>query len=287
VRGTARPTARFTVTPNPARVGQPITLDASGSSDPEGPIARYEWDLDGDGSFETDNGASPTRTVSFPNESERILRLRVTDADGATSSAIETVSIIDPGAQASAAVAGQLARAQGRAARDRVRLLPFTARLNGRSLPGPRAQLQRRGARLTLRAVRGRGRMRGRLATARAVPGRPLLARLLKARWRTRIGLRLDRRTERLSATAIALTQPRRGRASACLRIRVAVRPDAAPIARFKLLGGTGAAARLRARGAGFFRLERDGSATVLGRLRVRRAGPRTLPRSCQAEALR
>ena len=30
-----------------------------GSSDPEGLPLRYDWDLDGNGSFETDGGATP------------------------------------------------------------------------------------------------------------------------------------------------------------------------------------------------------------------------------------
>ncbi len=55
------PTASFTATPNPAPTGSSIALDASGSSDPDGTIAKYEWDLDGNGSYETSTGDDGSR----------------------------------------------------------------------------------------------------------------------------------------------------------------------------------------------------------------------------------
>ena len=51
--GPQPPTASFTVTPNPAQTGQTVTFNGSASSDPDGPITKYEWDLDGDGTYET------------------------------------------------------------------------------------------------------------------------------------------------------------------------------------------------------------------------------------------
>ena len=54
------PTASFTATPNPAQVGANVAFNASASSDPDGTIAKYEWDFDGNGSFETDGGTSAT-----------------------------------------------------------------------------------------------------------------------------------------------------------------------------------------------------------------------------------
>ena len=312
VRANARPAARFTATPNPARVGQPIGLNASGSSDPEGAIARYEWDLDGNGSFETSNGADSTRTVSYSTEGERLVGLRVTDADGATNSTTETVSVLGnalaspagrlahssalpaPPARApghSSALPAPPARAPGHATGARAASLPFMARLTGGPLPGRRGTPRRRGSRVSLGGIRAGGRLRTRLMvtdSTRAVPGRRALERLLKARWRARINLRLNRQSKRMSATATALARPRRGSGSAaCLRIRVSVRPGAHPTARFTLLAGTGAAARLRATGSGRLRLERDGSATILGRLRTRTGGKRSLPRACQTPASR
>jgi hypothetical protein len=53
------PVAAFKA-PSRAVSGQTITLDASGSKDPDGTIVSYLWDLDGNGSMETSSGASPT-----------------------------------------------------------------------------------------------------------------------------------------------------------------------------------------------------------------------------------
>ncbi len=83
VQGTL-PTASFTATPNPVSTGDQATFDASGSSDPEGPIAKYEWDLDGNGSYETNTGTTPTTTKNYPAKGSVNIGLRVTDSDGAT-----------------------------------------------------------------------------------------------------------------------------------------------------------------------------------------------------------
>jgi hypothetical protein len=45
---------------------------------------RYEWDLDGNGSYETDGGASPLVTRSFPNATVMSIGVRATDDDGRT-----------------------------------------------------------------------------------------------------------------------------------------------------------------------------------------------------------
>ena len=59
VIGNLPPTASFTATPNPAIVGQTVTFNGIGSSDPDGTIAKYEWDLDGNGTYETNSGTHP------------------------------------------------------------------------------------------------------------------------------------------------------------------------------------------------------------------------------------
>jgi PKD repeat protein len=74
-----RPVASFTASPSPALTGATVTFNASGSSDPDGSLVKYEWDLDGNGSYETNTGSSPTASRSFPAEGNFTVGLRVTD----------------------------------------------------------------------------------------------------------------------------------------------------------------------------------------------------------------
>ncbi|MFC1675564.1 LamG-like jellyroll fold domain-containing protein [Planctomycetota bacterium] len=46
-------------------VDDPLTLDASGSIDPDGDIVSYMWDLEGNGSFETDAGSQAVLEVNY------------------------------------------------------------------------------------------------------------------------------------------------------------------------------------------------------------------------------
>jgi PKD repeat protein len=88
-----RPVASFTATPNPPRAGQSVTLNASGSHYADGSIVKYEWDLNGDGTYETNTGSSPTTTTSFANPGTYTVGLRVTDSDGATGTTTKQISV--------------------------------------------------------------------------------------------------------------------------------------------------------------------------------------------------
>jgi PKD repeat protein len=59
-------------------------LSAAASQDPDGSIVNYRWDLDGNGSFETNTGATPTANRTFPRPGTFTVGLQVTDSDGAT-----------------------------------------------------------------------------------------------------------------------------------------------------------------------------------------------------------
>src|SRR3954454_5626761 len=94
----AAPAAAFSMSPNPALVGRAVSFDAHASSD-DGSIARYQWDLDGDGSFETDGGASPTTSRTYTAPATVSIGLRVTDGTGKTGTATQSLKITATGSQ--------------------------------------------------------------------------------------------------------------------------------------------------------------------------------------------
>lgn len=106
------PSVALSVTPNPATVGQPVTLSAAGSSDPDGTVVAYDWDLDGNGSYETPGGASPTYTYSYPNVGSIIVGVRVTDNDGGRSTRTTTLQV-NPAATGGGTTSGGTATGGG------------------------------------------------------------------------------------------------------------------------------------------------------------------------------
>ncbi len=68
-----------------------ITLDGSGSTDPDGTLVLYEWDLDGDGQY--DDASGVTAAFSSASAGAFTIGLRVTDDDGATGTDIATVTV--------------------------------------------------------------------------------------------------------------------------------------------------------------------------------------------------
>jgi PKD repeat protein len=86
------PHAAFTISSNPARPGQSVTLDASGSTGSGTQIVDYAWDLNGDGVYETDTGSSPTLTHAFPEGTVNV-GLRVIDANNSSDSTSHSLSV--------------------------------------------------------------------------------------------------------------------------------------------------------------------------------------------------
>jgi PKD repeat protein len=100
--------AQFTFTITPPRVnvgptavatgsltaleGATVTVSGTDSSDPDGSIVRFDWDLDGDGLFER---TGPTTDVSLPDQGQVTVALRVTDDDGASDATTRTITFTD------------------------------------------------------------------------------------------------------------------------------------------------------------------------------------------------
>lgn len=93
LEGNAPPVASFTATPQTGAPGDAVVLDAAASSDSDGTITTYEWDIDGDGIYETDFGG-PTGNMALPFPAGTVtVGLRVTDdrgAQGETTLALES-----------------------------------------------------------------------------------------------------------------------------------------------------------------------------------------------------
>lgn len=74
----------------------PATLDATGALDRDGSITKVEWDLDDNGSFETDDGTTRTRSITFTTNGVHGVSLRVTDDKGDTRTARRETTTSDP-----------------------------------------------------------------------------------------------------------------------------------------------------------------------------------------------
>jgi len=97
------PSARLSANPPyGASLPLPVTFDASESSDPDGEALEYEWDMDGNGTFETLTGHGSTEHLTFTEEEleeeeeneeslNHVVGVRVTDESGRDSVARVTV----------------------------------------------------------------------------------------------------------------------------------------------------------------------------------------------------
>jgi hypothetical protein len=84
------PVAAFTLSSMTPAVGANLHLDASSSTDPDGKIISYSWDVDGDG---TADGNGMTFDVSYPTAGARPITLTVGDAVGARSTRTQAVHV--------------------------------------------------------------------------------------------------------------------------------------------------------------------------------------------------
>ncbi|MEA2436077.1 MAG: large repetitive protein, partial [Thermoleophilaceae bacterium] len=87
------PVASFTASPQTVATGEPASFDAAGSTDPDGTVQRYQWDLDGNGSYETDTGANPQTSRFYADAGNVVVGLLVTDDDGKTAETQRTLTV--------------------------------------------------------------------------------------------------------------------------------------------------------------------------------------------------
>jgi len=76
------PFAELTTSATKGLVPLNVDFDGSGSLDDDGVILKYEWDFDGDGTFETDSGSDPLQSHNYAAKAQAIAAMRVTDDDG-------------------------------------------------------------------------------------------------------------------------------------------------------------------------------------------------------------
>jgi len=86
------PFAELTTSHTKGLVPLNVDFDGSGSLDDDGVILKYEWDFNGDGTFETDSGSEALQSHSYSSSMQAIAAMRVTDDDGLT--ATDSVLII-------------------------------------------------------------------------------------------------------------------------------------------------------------------------------------------------
>ena len=97
--GNAEPVAILTVDREAAERGEAFQFSAAGSFDSDGSISDYEWDLDGDGTFnESDNGedaiqGNSSAQMFWPESGIHTVNLRVTDDQAATGVSGITVTV--------------------------------------------------------------------------------------------------------------------------------------------------------------------------------------------------
>jgi PKD repeat protein len=96
VFGNEQVNATFTATPESGTVPLEVEFDASESMDPDGEIVGYEWDLDGDGSY--DDGDEVTAEYTYTQYGTYEAKLRVTDNNGETSTTTLEI-LVDEGLQ--------------------------------------------------------------------------------------------------------------------------------------------------------------------------------------------
>jgi YD repeat-containing protein len=118
----------FAVSPTPPTAGQPVTFTYTGDQDPDGALTRWDWDLDGNGSFETST-AGPAASTRYPAAATLTVRMRaIDDSNEASAVAEQAVSIAPAGAAAPGSATSSADRTAPRLTRVSIKGLTLTFR---------------------------------------------------------------------------------------------------------------------------------------------------------------
>jgi hypothetical protein len=233
------PMASFTVTPNPVRPEQDVTFDASASTGGTSngathAVSGYAWDLDGDGSYETDGGSNPVYVLKdgYPSVGDRTVGLQVTDDVGSVGTTTRTVMVrfsrrvqIETRIQKRLSDSGEV----------------FSLAPNGHTVDEGTPYVN--GDELIISDVEARGRLPARLFPEELRRG------MRKVRADAIVQASIDLETDLTRANGFALlTFPAGGRA--CLAFQATGSATATPSGRYRVLGGRGRDAD-RLRGVG------------------------------------
>jgi hypothetical protein len=250
--------------PGGFQVGQAITLDARDSHD-DGGVTEYRFDKDGvfSNGFEYLDDGDGITTTSFSEPGDYQVGVRVFDAQRLRDDLYAMVHV----------TAGRAAVAT---AARRARPVRFTARLDAKPAKGAKVRIVRRGHVQRVRDVAATGRFRGKLGKGRRNAPK-LLRAVLRAPWTGSLDASVNTKTQKRRVKVTAVARLKRG--ASCLRITLTDAPGRRPRGTFRVLGGTGAARGLTARGT--FGLLPDSK--VRGRLRARSGVPHALPAACRA----
>jgi PKD repeat protein len=88
------PSAVLTADPTSGHVPLSVTLDASTSVIPEGEVTKYEWDVDGDGTFEIDTELVPTLDTQYSENGSYNSAVRVSSSVGLSDTASVEVEVV-------------------------------------------------------------------------------------------------------------------------------------------------------------------------------------------------
>jgi PKD repeat protein len=89
----AHPVACFTVSNYRPNTFETVTFNASCSYDPDGIIVKYEWDWEGDSTYDFNAGTNPIATHAYPVHGLYHPKLRVTDDEGLTDEINTTILV--------------------------------------------------------------------------------------------------------------------------------------------------------------------------------------------------